>query len=198
MATYFGNIDLSHAIIGDIEVGNNGNKYRKISYEGRQLKDIQLCKSVHDPLKCAYGKEAVAVNEPSKLCIKLETSEELSAFINTLDELVRVKVNDSTLTQRSALKKGTITDTVKIRILPETVIMVATLKDNGNITQPRQGEIEDLTPNSSIIPIIKITGGVYYIESNYGVSIAASQLLVIQGNKNLPIAFNLGVDMEQD
>ena len=70
MAVYFKNINVDEIVIGDEESGNNGGKYRKVSYKGGQLKGLQLGGGINDLLRCPYGIEPVAQNQPDKFCIK--------------------------------------------------------------------------------------------------------------------------------
>ena len=80
MARYFGEIDTDKIIIGDEEIGNNGGKYRKISYDGQQMKDIQLGASVNDLLRCPFGIEPVSQNAPDKFCFKVEANDNLTKY----------------------------------------------------------------------------------------------------------------------
>ncbi len=194
MATYFGNIDLANLEIGPVETGNNGRKYKKISYNGNQLKDIQLGENIRDLLRCPFGVEPVAQDQPNKLCIKVDVTEKLASFIKSIDNKVIEAVNDESLTHRSTLRTS-VNDNLKIKIQTDTQVLVTTLKDKEKniITAPVVGTHDDLKPGCMLLPIIKIQGGVYFIESNYGTSIVASQILIVHGTgDNAEIAFNLG------
>lgn len=200
MATYFGNINTSQIVIGPEETGNNGGKYRKVSYNNNQVKDVQLGASVHDLVRCPFGIEPVAQNQPDKFCIKIDANEKLSKFIQEIDEKVISAVNDASLTHRSTLRIGTISNNLKIKVQPDTTVLLTTLKSQNVLTQPTQGTMKDITPNSMILPIVKIQGGVYYIEENYGTSIVATQILVVEGDfTSNTVSFCLGdnISMEE-
>jgi len=195
MATHFTNIDLTKLNIGQIETGNNGGKYMRVSYNGDQLKNVQLGESVHDTLRCPFGSEPVSQDQPNKFCIKLEVSNHLKTFIETIDSTVKQAVNDNSLTHRSTLRDGTMSTTLKLKIMQDTQIFTTTLKDN-KITAPKQASISDITPNSQILAIMKIQGGVYFIENNYGTSMVATQILVVNNaDQGQTMSFALGNDI---
>lgn len=195
MATYFDNIDFSKLSIGPIETGNNGGKYMKVSYNGDQLKNVQLGVSVHDTLRCPFGSEPVSQDQPNKLCIKVEVSDKLKKFVESIDALVKNAVKDDSLTHGSTLREGSMT-TLKLKIMQDTQIFVTTLKDN-KITPPKPATVSDITPNSQVLPIMKIQGGVYFIENRYGTSMVATQILVVNGveTQQPSISFSLGNDV---
>jgi len=193
MATNFANIDLQKLEIGPIETGNNGGKYKRVSYNGDQLKNVQLGASVHSTLRCPYGVEAVSQDQPNKLCIKVDAPDDVKTFVEAIDNLVKNSVNDSSLVHRSTLRLGAVGTTLKLKLQPDTQVFTATLKDN-KLTTPKTGTFDDIKPNSQILPIIKIQGGVYFIEENYGTSLVATQLLIVN-RETEPISFDLGCDI---
>tara|TARA_B100000482_G_scaffold190996_1_gene175207 strand:+ start:1769 stop:2368 length:600 start_codon:yes stop_codon:yes gene_type:complete len=195
MATLFTNIDVNKLLIGAVETGNNGGKYMRISYNGDQLKNIQLGESVNHTLRCPFGSEPVSQDQPTKLCIKVEASDKLKSFIESIDTSVKAAVKDDALTHRSTLREGSFT-TLKLKIMQDTQIFVTTLKDN-KITPPKPGTADDIKPNSQVLPIMKIQGGVYFIENNYGTSMVASQILVVDGEQQQQnLSFDFGNDIE--
>ena len=201
MAMYFQNINVDDVTIGPEEFGNNGGKYRKLSYKNGQLKDVQLGAGLKDLVRCPYGIEPVAQEQPDKYCIKIDANSDLTAFVQALDAKVIEAVNDSSLTHRSTLRIGTISNNMKIKILPDTTILVTTMKNESSMTKPVTGSMQDITYNSMILPIIKIVGGVYFINENYGTSVVASQVLVVKGvNSHTAVDFCLGdgVTMDSD
>lgn len=196
MAICFSNVDVTNLVIGPNEKGNNGGQYRKVSYNGGQVKNIQLGESIHDTLRCAYGVEQVAQDQPNKFCIKVDAPEKLSVFIKQVDDMVVKSVNDSALNHRSNIRSGTMNDTLRIKLQPDTQILVTTLKEGNKISAPMQGTNDDIKPGSMVLPIVKFQGGVYFVEGNYGISIVATQILVVNGMNN-NVAFNLGdIQME--
>ena len=190
MATFYKDIVFSDIKVGPEETGNNGGKYRKISYNGNQLKDVQLGKDVNDLLKCPYGVEPVAQDQPNKFCVKVDVSADLAQFIRSMDDLVISSVNAPGLTHRSTLRSvNAQQDSLKIKILPETQVFVMNKKEK--YSRPELGTTADIKAGSMILPIIKIQGGVYFIESNYGTSMVATQILVVNGAQST-MHFNLG------
>ena len=66
------------------------------------------------------------------------------------------------------------------------------------------GTVEDIEPGVFLLPVIRIQGGVYFINRTYGTSLVASAILVVKNldcvetNKE-PLEFNLGdVEMVDD
>lgn len=199
MAIYFGDIDASKIEIGATEAGNNGNKYKKVSYNNAQVKDVQLGENIHDLLRCPYGHESASMDTPNKFCIKLEVPVKLATFIKSIDETVKTSVNDSSLIHRSTLKSGLTDEIMKIKLQPDTQYFVTTKKDGNKFTPPEPAKMEDIVPGSMVLPIIKIQGGVYFINENYGTSICATKVLVVKGasDSGSVAAFSLGdFDME--
>ena len=195
MATHFTNIDVANLVIGQVETGNNGGKYMRVSYNGDQVKNIQLGESIHDTLRCPFGAEPVSQDQPNKFCIKVEVPVNLKTFIEAIDSSVKSAVNNDSLTHRSTLRENTTSSTLKLKIMPDTQIFMTTLKDN-KITPPKQATIGDIVPNSQVLPIMKIQGGVYFIENNYGTSMVATQILVVNGAEHEQnISFVLGNDI---
>lgn len=194
MALNFESVDLSKIAIGPIETGNNGGKYMRFAFNGEQFKNIQLGASVQDTMRCKFGAEPVAVDQPTKLCIKMDVTEKVKAFIVSIDDKVKAAVNDESMNHRSTLREGTQNTTLKLKILPETQVFTTTLKDN-KMTQPKSASTSDITPNCQVLPIIKIQGGVYFIEGSYGTSMVATQVLVVNGEKTEEVPFALGNDV---
>jgi hypothetical protein len=190
MATYFGNIDISKIQIGQEEQGKNGGTYRKVSYLGKQFEDVQLCSNVFTALRCTYGVEAASMEQPEKLCLKLEVDSNLCQFVQEIDDLVVKSVNDPNKKHISILKEGQGNPTIKVKLLPSTQVMVTNLRGD-KITQPTEGSLNDIQRGSMIVPIVKIQGGVYFIEDRFGTSIVATSILVV----NSTPSFNFGASI---
>lgn len=192
MATYYEDLMADLLQVGPEERNNNGGKYRKVIYNGGQFRDVQLGSGIHDLLRCPFGVEAVARNIPDKLCIKVDANDKLSKFIEALDKKVIDAVNDPTLVHRSSLRLGTVTNNIKLKLVPETQVLVTSKIDENQISALTSGTFSDIQQGSMILPIVKIHGGVYFVEDNYGTSIVATKILVVKGLSSEPIDFNLG------
>ena len=193
--TYFGDIDLSKIEIGPLECTHNGGKFQKISYpningQSGQFKDIQLGKDVHDIVRCPFGIESVSQEQTNKLCIKINVDTKLYNFIKSLDKKVIDAVDNSSFTHRSTLKESQI-NTMKIKIMPDTQIFLTSFKENNVLSRPVVGNLDDIKPGCKLLPIVKIKGGIYFVDSYYGTSIVASQILII-GGSNPEVQFSFG------
>lgn len=199
MAVYFGKINVDDIVFGPTERGTNGNKYKRMSYNNAQLKDIQLGEDINDLLTCPYGVEPVSAQVKDKFCIKLVANEKLAKFVMSIDEKVIEEVDSADLVHRSVFRSAMI-DTVKIKLAPDVDILVTQLKGTNKITPPVAGTLTDVTSNCTLLPIVKFQGGVYFIEDSYGTSIVASKILVVKNAKSAASAFDLGagVSMEVD
>ena len=69
-----------------------------------RMLNLQLCASVFDAILCPFDAESVALDQPNKLCIKIDAAEALSMFISSLDQRIMQTVNNSKLTYRSPLR----------------------------------------------------------------------------------------------
>ncbi len=193
MATVFTKIEMNKIDVGPEETGNNGGKYRKLSYNNGQFKDIQLGESIQDTIRCPFGVESASQSDPTKLHIKLDISPKLASFITAFDDVVKKSVNDTSMTHTSALKTNGQYNTLKVKVVPETNILVTTLKDGNKITTPVPGKIHDIRLGSMILPIVKVQGGVYYINTEdkgtlYGTSFVVTQILVVHNPQKTEFA----------
>ena len=72
---------------------------------------------------------------------------------------------------------------LKIRVFQDgkapTEVQVTTWTNDGKLTPFTNGSLEDVK-GGMVLPIIKIQGGVYFVQKNFGTSLAASRLLVIR------------------
>ncbi len=204
MATHFAQIDLSNLVIGPTETGQNGNKYKQISYKGQQFKNIQLGASIFDLIRCPFGAEQVSQKQPDKFCVKIDANTQLSTFIQTMDDMVIKSVTEepngdrSSYLHRSALKITGEYGTLKIKIQPDTKILVTEFVNDKKIQTPVCGSKEDIVAGCMILPIIKIQGGVYFLDQSddgqtyYGTSIVATDILVVKKAAAPPVGFDLG------
>ena len=76
---------------------------------------------------------------------------------------------------------------LKVRILPDgkraTEIFVAQLVD-GKITKPVKGSLDDVKGECLVLPILRVQGGVYFLQKQFGCSLVASKLLVLQQERS--------------
>ena len=64
---------------------------------------------------------------------------------------------------------------------------------------PTRGTIEDMTPNSMLLPIVRVQGGVYFMSTMYGTSLVADSVLVLkdaEASHGASAEFDLGDDVE--
>jgi len=73
------------------------------------------------------------------------------------------------------------------------------LVKDGKLTTPTPGTIEDITPGSMVLPIVRVQGGVWFMGAGYGTSLRAESVLVIKDSNashGANAEFDLGDDVE--
>ena len=185
----------------------SGGKMVWVSYASNQVQ-FQLGRSPKDTLRCPYGFEA-SREEPDRFHIKLELTPETKAFLVELERNTIAAAEENAMswfkksppnaTHNSCIKQQSVgrPDVVKLRVITEvknaTVVRLASWK-NGKLTKPIQGKHEDIKPDSYVLPIVKIQGGVYFVSKTYGTSLVASAVLVVNEERSDPHLGNLEFD----
>ena len=89
-------------------------------------------------------------------------------------------------------------DTIKIKLQAEgaraTAVQVASWR-NGKLTRPKPGSLDDVTPGCTVLPIVRVQGGVYFVSKTYGTSLVAAALLVIKAEERAEpgaLVFDIG------
>ena len=185
----------------ELKVNKAGGKYATVGYgDLKNQVEFQLGQSPKDALRCPFGVEPVSENEPTKLQIKLNLTAEGKAFIEQLENTTLQAAATNSVSwfkkkmdadflkrdQNSAIKpsvKPEHPDMLKIRVFQDgkapTEVQVTTWTNDGKLTPFTKGSLEDVK-GGMVLPIIKIQGGVYFVQKNFGTSLAASRLLVIR------------------
>lgn len=197
-----------------------GGKCAQVGYgEAKAQVKFQLGDSVHEALLCKWGADPCDRNNPDAgLQIKLELTDKSKAFLEKFEgattaaaeanSMAWFKKKKPTAMLSSAIKpdkEEKYPDMVKLRLDTtnpnpnlRTTVKVAVWKD-GKLTTPTVGTIEDITPNSMVLPIVRVQGGVYFMSAIYGTSLVADSVLVL---KDAEVShggiteFDLGDDVE--
>ena len=212
-ATFIGDISISDITFGEkVEQNQNGSNLLKLNFRGEQFKNIQLGKDVMSTLRCAWGVEKTPLENSNQFRyqMKLDCNPETSSFFEQLDAKVKAEVEKhqksggitGTYSLNSVLRPSTNPSypaSIKLKVYADTEVYTCSLKDS-KMTSPSLGTIEDIKPNTLVLPIVKINGGVYFINESFGTSIAASKILVVNTPRNIEsVPFNFGdVAMEED
>ena len=60
-----------------------------------------------------------------------------------------------------------------------TSVMVTSIQD-GKYTPKVPGTVDDIKPGSKLLPILRVQGGMYFINRTYGLSFVADKVLVVK------------------
>ena len=204
----------------ELKTTKAGGKCVQVGYgAGKEQVKFQLGDSIHEALLCKWGADKCDPNDPdSELQIKLELTDKSKAFVEKLEaataaaaeanSMAWFKKKKPTAMLSSAIKPDKddkYPDVVKLRLdatnpnpALRTSVKVAMWKD-GKLTPPTRGTIEDMTPNSMLLPIVRVQGGVYFMSTMYGTSLVADSVLVLkdaEASHGASAEFDLGDDVE--
>ena len=209
----------------ELKPNKAGGKYATVGYgDPKNQVEFQLGNSPKDALRCPWGVEPVSETEPDKLQIKLDLTEDAKALVERLEAATlraaathsvawfKKSLNVEALRRdlNSSIKpsaKDEYADALKVKVVKDglkpTKVSVATWKD-GKLTKPIAGTLGDVVPGCMVLPILKIKGGVYFVQKSFGTSLAASELLVVkdEGASSGTSGFDFGdvqmTDAEED
>ena len=180
-----------------------GGKYATVGYgPAKEQVHFQLGASPKDALRCAFGLDE-SDKEPGKKYVKLELTEDTHEFIEKLESTLvqsaeansvawfkkthSSAVLESRLTSNIKPQKDDRPDCVKLKVEEHgktpTVVLVSTWKGHKLVPkEPVQGTLDDLTQGAMIVPIVKVQGGVWFMNEgkSFGMSLGASVLWVIK------------------
>ena len=204
----------------ELKTTRAGGKCAQVGYgAGKAQVKFQLGDSVHEALLCKWGADPCDRNNPDAgLQIKLELTDKSKGFLERLEaatvaaaeanSMAWFKKKKPTAMLSSAIKPDKddkYPDVVKLRLdatnpnpALRTSVKVAMWKD-GKLTPPTAGTIEDITPNSMVLPIVRVQGGVYFMSAIYGTSLVADSVLVlkhVEASHGGNAEFDLGDDVE--
>jgi hypothetical protein len=204
----------------ELKTTKAGGKCVQVGYgAGKEQVKFQLGDSVHDALLCKWGADKCDPNDPdSELQIKLELTDKSKAFVEKLEaataaaaeanSMAWFKKKKPTAMLSSAIKpdkEDKYPDMVKLKLdtksdnpARRTSVKVAMWKD-GKLTTPTPGTIEDITPGSMVLPIVRVQGGVWFMGAGYGTKLVAESVLVIkdeEASHGANAEFDLGDDVE--
>ena len=205
----FGNLTFD----GSVSTNRGGGKYVQVAYQGTQVV-FQLGTSVHDTLRTPFGAEYAAKDDPtSGFVMKVELTPEIQAFIEQFEAKTVEAANKHSQAwfgkpTPNAMHNSTVKEQngdrppcLKLKIATEgsrpTSVQVATLTD-GKLSKPTTGTVDDIKPGSSVLPIVRLQGGVYFINRTYGCSLVADAVLVIKDHGSASrssVTFDLGDDI---
>ena len=197
-----------------------GGKCVQVGYgAGMEQVKFQLGDSVHEALLCKWGADKCDPNNPDgELQIKLELTDKSKAFVEKLEaattaaaeanSMAWFKKKKPTSVLTSAIKPDKddkYPDMVMLKLdtksdnpARRTSIRVAMWKD-GKLTTPVAGTIEDITPKSMVLPIVRVQGGVWFMGPGYGTKLVAESVLVLKdaaASHGASTEFDLGDDVE--
>jgi hypothetical protein len=161
---------------------------------------FQLGVSPKDTLRCAFGLDRPE-KEPEKPYFKLELTEDTQAFVEKLEASLLEAAGTNSVAwfkkqhSPAALQSILVSnikpqndagkpDCVKIKFIDQgqknpTVVLVTEWK-NGKLRKPVEGSVDDLVQGAMVLAEVKVKNGVWFMNKTFGVSLAASLLLVIK------------------
>ena len=190
-------------------VGKDGRKNVRVSLDGKQV-EFQLGSSVHDALRCPFGVGFVSKEQgETRKQIRIEVDGAVQAWLVQFEAAVARAAEDNCVgwfkktvapehlaeMHNSSIRpsSGDYPDLLKLRIVQDpdkrpTEVYVASLGCDGVLEQPSKGTIDDITAGSYLLPIVRVQGGVYFVNRNsFGTSLVASKVLVVRRAEEVPM-----------
>ena len=181
-----------------LETNKRGGKYAQVGYDGSQV-FFQLGDSPREALRCPFGLDTPCAEEKDKRVLKLELTPATRAFLNTFDKAVVTaaernsmewfKKSTPSADHVSSIKtqNGGLPDVVKLKVQMDgeraTKVFVSSWR-NDKITKPVKGSLADLEKSKDhdlmLLPIVRVQGGVYFMNRDYGTSLYADTVLVVK------------------
>ena len=129
--------------------------------------------------------------------MKIELTPENVAFIKGLEattveaasknsqEYFDQPVPNAVFNSRLSPQNGDRPDVLKVKISdgsagPETTVVVSKRQGGGRLTKPVPGTVADITPGCYVLPLIRVQGGVYFINGTYGTSLVVAHVLIVK------------------
>ena len=214
------------AFASDVKKNKAGGSYVSVGYgPAKEQVHFQLGASPKDALRTPFGLDA-SKEEPDKRYIKLELTEPTAAFLRQFEGALLAAagahsaawfkkahepvVLRSMLTSSLKPHSDERPDCVKLKVEADgvraTPILVGTWRD-GKLVTPRAGTLHDLAPGARILPIVKVQGGVWFMNGgkSFGMSLAVAALPVVKeasASGTGPLQFEMGdvemTDAEED
>ena len=200
---------------GELKKTKAGGSCASVGYgAAKEQVHFQLGLSPKDALRAPFGLDA-SQQDPEKKYLKLELAPESSAFLAQLEAALVAAASAhseawfkkrhepvvlrSMLTSSVKPQTDDRPDCVKLKVDLEgkraTTILVGTWK-GGKLTTPRPGTVHDLAPGAHVLPIVKVQGGVWFMNGgkSFGMSLAAAALLVVREGERAsdPLDFAMG------
>ena len=208
------NFELAKLVFGAVETNRAGGRFVPVGYENlsTQVK-FQLGTGANDTVRAPFGAEYAARDDPSSgLVMKVELTPDKHTFIEGFEAKTVEEANTHSQAwfgkpTPNAMPNSTIKEQngdrppcLKLKIATEgkkpTLVKVITVKE-GKLSKETTGSVDDITPGSSVLPIVRVQGGVYFINRTYGCSLVADAVLVIKqhGSASSSVTFDLGDDV---
>ena len=185
--------------VKDVTNGRTGSKFiQLVNTGGRPLK-MQLC-SLEKPLLTPFG--AKSFDDPKKLSISFDCSDELIEFGTFLDDKILKLANDNLhwFKNNTIPKYNSILDSskpqyptrFKSKMNAEWVkTWIINEEDDGTQHQPIPGSYSDINARDHCVPIIKINSIWYVPSTGFGIQSAVTEICVIK-KPVAKFAFDLG------
>ena len=194
------NFDVNAIVFSELKTTTRGSKYATVGYGDEKTQVVfQLGTFPGGTLQTQFGIGRASQDPASSLQIKLSLSADTKSFLKSLEAstLEAASHNAGTWFGRNMstediapLYKTIVKEEeqhgarVALKIFTEgehTTKVFIVKEKNGKYTTPVAGTIEDVTERSWVIPIVKIKGGVYFLDDQcFGTSLVASELIVVQ------------------
>ena len=186
-----------------------GGRYVKVGYgPSNGQVNFMLGLNPLDTIRTPYGAEFASPDDPtSGKVMKLELTEDKLAFMQQLEQTTIDAANTNSqayfgrpvpnATHNSAIKENGEGKplVLKVKIAEgsrATQVMVTTLQD-GEFTPQVPGTVDDIKPGSMLLPILRVQGGMYFINRTFGLSFVADKVLVVkEGTSASEDDFNFG------
>jgi hypothetical protein len=159
----------------------SGGKFLKVGYGTIETQvHFQVGESAYDTSRVPYGAEWAARDDPaSGRVMKVEVTPEKKEFIKALEATTVQAVSKNSQEFSNAVhnsrlspQNGDRPDVLKVKISdgsagPETTVEVSKRQGGGRLTNPVPGTVADITPGCYVLPLIRVQGGVYFINRTY-------------------------------
>ena len=201
MAKVYDAVNVQALVVGgNIETTRNGSRFMSISHEqpGRQFKDVQLGRDVYDTSRVLFKVESGGVGA---MQLKIEPSPGVVDFVTQMEGHLREQVlrnpSLSEYTFNSLINENDRGRVLKLKLYADTQIYSMTLSNDPSAEHTvSPATISDIRSQDRVLPIVKIGGGIYFLEKNEtrspmcGVSLLVSSLLIVK--QDAPVAFAFG------
>ena len=167
--------------------------------------EFQLGKRRADAMRCPWGLDKVKQDAPEddpRKQMKVELNAEAKVAIEKLEEATvaaAVEHSQAWFKEKKPLTESAVLDRFQSKLKTDdekettmltlkvdtegarkTVVKVCSAIGEGTYSTPVLGSYEDITPGCMVVPIVRISNGVYFVNKNFGTSLVAKELVVVK------------------